>query len=46
MEPRGLGACDFYSDYGSSKITKKQTVVSHTYLKVFFFIIANFKPYK
>ena len=35
-EPRGLGAWDFYSDYGSVQISKKQTVVGNAYFKDFF----------
>ena len=44
MEPRGLGAPDFYSGY--VQISKKETVVINTYFKVFPFIIANYKSYK
>ena len=41
MEPRGLGACDFYSDYGSVQISKKQTVVGNAYFKDFFLALPN-----
>ena len=42
MEPHGLGACDFYSDYGSVQIGKKQTVVGNAYFKDFFLALPIF----